>query len=840
MAERSDSAPGHPGSNHQASSLESGDVSPAAGGGAPADSGGGSPADSGDPASDRRATPDSASRPLGPEGSISVEEVYFPADVAQFLAELSRAVQKHAIYPPAHPALRPAISGARSALQPLLETRAQLTLGVGRRRIAVADAETDPQNPLFRGLAEQLHDQELASVTFRTGLSEDELADFLAQVSLDPRRSGRSLGRSIALEGRSWRHILLQPVRYEGLGLAWSRSGRSTEQQKQRADELWLTLASSLLPDLLGPAPGGGEAAEEGTGEKGVAAVEGAGDADEEGEAAKRAPPARRDAAQAAAQRDPEQLAAALEAASREEGYARQAFQGLATVSREMRAVGGEAGKGLQRRTSRFVSAVEPEALQRVLATASDRERHDLIRDAARWMDPTAVVKLVRTTGAIERRDLSNPLVLLMAKMARYANSEAPDLAPEAEANLRDQVERLLEDWDREYDVPEPYREALKGMAFAEPEAAEAPREPIVGVEPEHVLRVGLLVDKAGPHVWNSATALMQGRRFQELVDALDIAPAKSVAAEELWEELATPKAVAWILTPHPEEEGPDVEVLDRFVGRLGPRAAPPLLDRMANTESPELRKTLFARLETLGPSIAPDLLERLRDGRWWVRRNALTLLRRVGGWPATWSPHELSRDRHPEVRAEALALLLRFRDRRDWAICELLAEASPRARTSGLEAAQEEAPPEAVPLLLDILHDESAETENRVLALRALSALRPPELPGPLIDVVATPRGGLFRLLGPFRPVKLEPKSRVTLETLAVLSRHWKKQPEVMAVLRKARKSRDEPVKAAAYGKLIGESGPPTGESGPPPGPSAARRPAPPSDHVPGPEDSR
>lgn len=801
-------------------------------------------------------TPDGPPRGGGAEGaeaspSQAIEEVYFPQDVARFLSELSRALQKHTMYPPAHPALRPAISRAYKALRSVLGDRAQLVLGIGRRRIAVGDAETDPGNPLLGGLADHLHSQDLASVTFRTGISERELSEFLARVALDPRRTDRPLGRALQEDARAWRHLLLKPVRYEGLGLAWSRAGRPPEGDRRRADELWLTLASSLLPAVGVPGTGAGTAGARGATEEGAVPPT---------ESAKGAP-----VEDASEERRPEELAEALASGVSDEAFARSAFTGLAEVSREMRTLGGEPGRELQRRASRFIARADPEALGRVLASAGEGERHDLLRDAARWMEPTAVVKLIRTTGAIEGRDLSNPLLLLMAKMARYASSEAPDLAPEAEATLRDQVERLLTDWKREYEVPEPYRDALRQMAFSEPERVEV-RESTHGAEPEHVLRLGMLVNTAGPHVWNSATSLMQRRRFRELVEGIGIAPPDSVAAEELWEELATPKAVAWILTPHPaEEDGPDLEALDGFVERLGAAAAPPMLDRMGTSESAELRQALFARLERLGPAIASSLIERLEDGRWWVRRNSLALLRRTGGWPATWTPHRLVNDPRPEVRTEALALLLRFRDQRDRAICDLLAEPAPRAVRLGLQAAQEAAPPEAVPLLLEVLEDETAEEEHRVLALRALGAARPPELPEPLVHAAATRRGGFFRLLGPFRPVKLRPRSRLVLEALAFLARGWKSHPDAMAVLRKARKSNDELVRAAAYGKLLGAVGPAGPEAAGPytagvegtgdgtgavgPGPEEAAgaggaggpaRPPGPPEHVPGPEDAR
>lgn len=726
-----------------------------------------------------------------------LDRVYFPPEVGRLLGELSRALQKHAMYPPAHPALRSTVSRVWSALEPLLTERPELTLGIGRRRIAVADAETDPQNPVFSALASQLHGQELAAVTLQAGITENELADFLARVALDPRRSGRSLGKVVEAEGQPWRHAALEPLRYDALGLAWERGARSPAEEKSQADRLWLSLSRALLPGTAGAgAAGGGGAADGGEAPGGGEALADA-----------RGAPAAAPEEEEERERTPEELARAVEEGCDDETYARHAFQGLRAVSRELRSAAGGVARELQERTSAFVSHVDPDALRRMLGAGAMAERHALLRDAARWMEPRAVVKLARATGDAEERHLSNPLLLLMAKMARYATSEEPDVRAEAEAGLRNQVDRLVSGWERERSAPILYREALRRMAFADPELTEL-RAPTRGAEPEHVLRIGLLVDKAGPHVWSSVMALMQARRFSELLAALDGAPQGSLARAELWEELAQPRGVRWILEwpegavpDEGEEEPPDLEILDRFIARIGAPAAPPMLDAMAEAESRVVRQALFSRLSGMGPAIARHVLERLEDRRWRVRRDLLGLLGQVGGWPASWSPYPYSKDPHPAVRVEALKLLLRVRSQRDRAVSALLAEESPRARALGLAAAQREPPPEAAPLLLAVLEDEEAEPRLRILALRALARLRPPELPGPLLELAVERRGGLFRLLGPFRPRKLRPASPLMREALAALARGWRDAPEVRPVLERARRSENEAVRGAAHG---------------------------------------
>ncbi|MFQ5691199.1 MAG: hypothetical protein ACE5HQ_13120 [Gemmatimonadota bacterium] len=702
--------------------------------------------------------PDSA---LAPEAGI--EDIYFPPDVARCLVELARAIQKHTMYPPAHPALRLALEPLKAELDAVLEGRDSLTLVIGRCQIAVEDAETDPEHPVLGSLAAGLHQHELASLTFRAGIGEKELDEFLGLISRDPRQSGRPVGRVLAAEPRAWPHLDVEPADYERLELVWDgQSERAGAEDPEAGAKLWKELAQGLLPGAGG---GGGGAA-----------------GPEAGPGAR--PPE--------AAFTPRQLATALEERSADPEFAAEALERLAATAGRLRTARGRGTAVLRRNTSEIVAGLSPNALRRILAAGDEERRHELLHDAARWMEPTALVSLARATGGVEKRNVSHTLLLLMAKLARYASSDAADLRPEADSRLRRQIDELVTGWDEAESAVGRYREILEQMAFTKPERSRV-RERTHGVSPERVLRMALLVNKVGPHVWTALTALMQARRFKTLLDTMALGR-DSQAAEELWEGLSRPGAVSWIL----KEDTPNLDVLDPFVERLGLAAATPLLDGLVAAKSRSVKEGLHARLAALGPKVGPRIAERLEREAAAARRELLALMGELESWEGDWSPYPYVEDPDPEVRREALALLLRDRFHRDRAIRDLLAQDDAEAVGLGLAAAREGAPPEAVPELLSIFTAKDETPGRRLKALQALAPLRPPELVEPLLETVSERRGGLAGLLGRRR---IRPKSPLVLEALTALARGWPADARAKAVLDAVLAAEDEEMRQAAAG---------------------------------------
>lgn len=695
----------------------------------------------------------------GAPPDLSPAEVYFPREYARFVAALARAVQKHSMYPPAHPALRPAIVEARDALRALLGDRYEVSVEIARNQVAIDGTESDPRNPQFRSLSNLLHRHQLAAITFFTGVEDREFAEFLSAVAREPDRTGRPLAELAAEEGVDWPNIRLHAIRYGALGI---RRGEVRERvsDPEAASRLWLSLARVTV-----------------SGDQG----------DEEGVPGE-------DGAETADAFDPEVLAAAVERRSTEQEFATDLVGKLAHLSRELR--GGGEDEELRGRASRFVSLISPETLRRVLVLGGDAgSRRRLVQDAADWMEPESVVKLVRAAAGVERKDLSHTCLLLMMKLSRYTRSDDPELSQQAAARLRSQVNQLVSEWTVADAIPDSYGEALEKMSSSAKAKVEEPESAEI-VEAERLLQMSVELDKPGPRLAAAVTRLLRQSRFTTLFETLDEAPADSVTAEAVWESLDRPETVARILA----EPEPDLEALDRVLERLGAEATPLLLDKLIDSDSRTVRRHLFNRISELGPGAAPPVVGRLDDARWYVRRNMLALLQKLEAWPPGWTPHEHARDPHPAVRREALKMLLADRHQRDRAMRQLLEEEEPRSLALGLGAALEDAPLEMIPNLLGIMEEETLNEELRAMAVRALARLRAPETVAALLDLTVEPPGRLDRVL---RRRKLKPADAVMLEALNELARHWWHEPSVERVLAAARKSNDPEVRAAAEGRL-------------------------------------
>lgn len=688
-----------------------------------------------------------------PEGSDRLSNPDFAPDVSAFLQALARALQKHSMYPPGHPALQPAAAEAMERLEEVLRRRAVLSVGVATRQLAVEGTESDPEHPRHAFLADRLHRHRVATLTFSGGIAEDELAEFLGVVSLDPERAEGPLGALPEARRPTWAHLRVQPIRYERLGLA--RPDATDEMAAERSTRLWIGLArAAMVSDAVEDAF--------------------------EWHPSDPLPEA-------------EPVARAVDELSRDDAYAEAVLDRLVEIARELRFARGEEAAALRRRTSRLIALVSPEALRRVLKRGGNTaERRHLLLDASRSLEADSVVKLVQATAGAERQHISHWLLMLLSKLAKHASGGTDPVRQEAEAALREQVSELVSGWALEDAIPTDYGAVLERLSEAALYGGIT--EGSAGVEPERMVMMGLEVDRPGPLVQQAAARLREEHRVADLVALLDDSPPGAAAARALWGDLASPRTVRALL----QEEDPDFETLDRLLEHTGPAAAGPMLDVLIESESRTVRRKLFSRLGKLGSPAAPMVIERLADDRWYVQRNMLALLGEYDEWPRKWTPATYSGHEHPAVRREAHKLMLRDPELRDMAIATLLEDRDPRSLALGLGAAQEGAPPEAVPLLIGLVGDAGLRPALRTMAIRALARVREPEALRTLLRQVRDEGGWLARLFGRWR---LAEPSPTMLEALAGLYRHWSDDSQARRVLERAARSDGADVRAAARG---------------------------------------
>src|SRR5262245_4944606 len=146
------------------------------------------------------------------------ERVTLSRELSEFLVELSIAVQKHAMYPGAHPSLWVSLTNVSRRAERLLEERPTLVFGVARSQLIIDGVATDPDQPVLRRLAEGLHRHHLGAISLSRGLEADELAQALRALSLEVDSHG-PLG--LAAPGRvlEWPHVRLHPLTFDRLEL---------------------------------------------------------------------------------------------------------------------------------------------------------------------------------------------------------------------------------------------------------------------------------------------------------------------------------------------------------------------------------------------------------------------------------------------------------------------------------------------------------------------------------------------------------------------------------------------------------------------------------------------
>jgi hypothetical protein len=305
---------------------------------------------------------------------------------------------------------------------------------------------------------------------------------------------------------------------------------------------------------------------------------------------------------------------------------------------------------------------------------------------------------------------------------------------------------------------------------------------------PERLLMMAIELGHAPDPVWDAIDELAD-HRIENLLEILRVAPSGSWVAADAWHRAVTPARLRSLV----DSENPNLETLERILTRIEAADAGLLLDLLTETDSLAKRKRLFTRLVELAPVIAPEIIRRLRDDRWFARRNMLALMGEISEWPSGWSPGDHAGDSHPIVRREAFKLMLKVPRSRDRAVCGLLEDTDRKARSLGLAAAVESCPPEAIDLLAGVVRDEDVSPELRLMAVRALGRAGDPAAIEPLVELVRK-GGGLGRN-------KLADKSPVMLAALQALSTLPDGTSESRKLVARAAKSGDPDIRAAVGG---------------------------------------
>lgn len=667
-------------------------------------------------------------------------------ELADFLVELSIALHKHAVYPPSHPLLATAVQRLERRGARLFQERPTISLGVARRQLVIEGVATDAANPLLRDLAQRLHDHHLGAIRFTKGLTVFELGAALATLATDAKRSTEPLGlRAHELIPR-WEHVQLFPVAYDHLELldgAHAPPAPDGPPAHARPNELWIGLARAAL------------------------AAEG------EAEGIDHAPTA---------------VATAIEHHARDTAYDQVVVGYLLQITGELRSVGDEQSVALQQRVSELVSSLSSGTLKRLLEMAGDvGQRQRFVLDAAQGMAVDAVLDVLGAAAEVSQREISHPLLRVLRKLASHAEG-GPSASREAAAEtLRDQVKQLVHSWKLTSTNSDRYRGILDRLTAGAGETTAATTNG-ARYEPERLLATSLECYAHNEATLAAVEQLVIDRKLGTLLDQLETPSVASVVVEELWRQLARPGVVYGILERPPVEYA----ALERLVRRMRVAAAPPLLDALIVTDDRTLRAKLLGLLAAVGDEAAPLAVDRLEGAAWYVQRNLLEVLARLERWPPRFSPLVYVRHADARVRRPAMRLAMRVPAEREAAIALALCDSDPGMLRLGLAAVGDALPVGTAPVLRQRLADPDFPAELRAAVLRAVAADRSDATLDVLLrHVVEDRRFGLGERLAAATPEMLA--------ALKGLSVHWRDDPRVRPIVRRAATSSAAEVRAAA-----------------------------------------
>lgn len=662
-------------------------------------------------------------------------------ELADFLIEFSIVLHKRSMYPAEHPHLRSGTQRFARRLDALLENRESVVLGVARNRLVIETATTDPKNALLRDLAQRLHRHRIATVHLTRGATAEEIDGVLAALSVNPQQGEGPLGRRLD-QIAHWDHIRLRAAGFDRLVLQEPGiPGDVDGEMPADGRDAWVELARLAL-----------------TSEPNSNSPSGA---------------------------DPLVVAQAIGRKSGEVAYDRVVLGYLSRVAEEMSGRKGGVEDQLGARISSLIQALDPDTLRRLLETGADQaERHKFALNASQVLAADAVMEVLQAAAKASHQTISHNLLNLLHKLAHHAELGAGETRAEAEGALRSNVARLIGDWELDDPNPKPYTAILEGMVRRAPD--DPTEEAQSGCEPEIIVKMALELDCLGPSVFSAAEGLLNRRQFRALASLLEAAPLTETA-RAVWHYVANPERLEAELAQDP----PDQEAIDILVSHLGMDAANSLLDHLGRTDDRSARASLMKQLLALGPRIGEVAVDRLRNAPWYLQRNILVLIGRLGSWPQGFSPLSYAAHSDPRIRREGIKLLLESPAHQPEGVLLGLRDVDEGIVGVALRAALESCPPDAIPLLAAMALDARRPVEIKVPALRILARTRTPAALTVLL-ALAQHRRRWFRR-------RLASKSPELLVAIAGLAGYWNDDPTATEVLAYARQHSDPEIRAAA-----------------------------------------
>jgi len=665
------------------------------------------------------------------KGGLALEEKrldQLPIDarlLTEAVIELNISRKSVGLYPPDHHIIKGTIKRAFGLLERLFELRNSITLGASQDTLVIDQYSLDRKNPVFSEFARSILSKNIAGIIFRKGLTVEELFGFHELVAMRGNLTGKACLEDA--ERKELRHIELIPIDFTHFGfmpgnLKPGDSGR----------ELWETYLHALFEGRL---------------------------TDNEAE-------------DVVLNVSPEQVAVLVNSHISEESP-EETYERVITSYLRKKGRSGFSGDAFNRFMS-FVQNLTPDLKSQFLkrtflrSPSSDIEIESIL-NSLKEDDIVQVLNLLKEQSLRIPETLVNIMTKLTAMKAKdnsaYGLSGSGETI-EDDMEIDENIIMFLEDGSKAF-VSERYQKDLERM-IAGVQSDDSTLDEVLDREYEDKVIDSIFSEtvlellesdlisredylKLLTKLSELANAFLETGRFRELCEIYNVLYSQSMSGNFKTEAhgmliyyLQSEQFVLSLVETLKLWGKHDMEGAVRLARVFKYRIINPLLDALSIENESSARSLLLSIIVTFGTDIIPEALKRLKDGRWYVVRNMIYLLRICGGkrYRSQYLDHmkKLARDENIKIRVEAVRTLLEcgiyygpsflnqcLRSKN----LDLRQNAIVLSRTYGVK--------EAVPYLIELLEKKDllgTESFYKMAVVKALGAIGDPKAIEPLMSI--------------------------------------------------------------------------------------------------------
>ncbi len=560
--------------------------------------------------------------------------------------EMNISRRNVAIYPRGHSSVTRSLDRAFRCLQKIFELRERIDLSAARDTLIVGDSYLDKNNAVYREFATSLSGLNIACVEFGKGLTKDELYSFHRLLSVEKRPVSTDncsvVHREFGLE-----HIRLVPVDYSAFSF---EEGRTEEEGE--TEDIWARYVKGLLDGTL----------------RTEAHLDGFNRV------------------------SPRRLAELLNLNADLAGE--ESYDAVITSYLRKKSEHWLSGSDMKRLIS-VIEGLTPE-LKKQFLSASIKTLSRNIGEAEKAMRSVPVEKIAGFLSSIDEQKVFVPRSLksLLARFSELSHDGLKELVS-GEGALADdfllspEIMNLLNESHYDKHVPQAYQDELHRIMTCDVselylgDTGEFLRKwSDEGVERSYnQLVLELLAARVPPEVSGEesnpfSTSLMeqlelfasigqyeQILRTMQLLNSGDLPGEASGTVSEVLDYCGSAAFMA-VLTGSFRAVGRQKrDEAARLCSYYGALIVPALLDALTAEETQAGRRFLIGLVTHLGAAAIPEVCSRLREERWYVKRNALFILGEIGSEEALNAARPYVMHSEPRVRIEAIRALVRAGD---------------------------------------------------------------------------------------------------------------------------------------------------------------------------------